>query len=183
MAVPRPASLANPELSRPDTLARLILGANPQQRVRYLDGNPLNLRGRTVLRSGLFQAADQEESAMVQAAARRVTAKDTNEKPAHRRATVLELAERLGMSLGPVVLRDRPDQLLRLEAALADARAGGHEGPAADRQEPSDDHASRGDGADRGAGAHASGLWVQPDPGVVGPEGPPCLGDHPCRRS
>src|SRR3712207_1236862 len=33
---------------------------------------------------------------MAQAAARRVTAKDTNEKLAHRRLTVLELAERLG---------------------------------------------------------------------------------------
>ena len=112
-------------------------------------------------------------------AARKVTAKDPGEKLAQRRLTVLELAERLGnVSGGLPARRDRPDQLLRLEAAVPDAGPRGAEGPAADPQEPSADHAAGGGGADQGAGAGAPGLWLQPDRGDAGAGGPAGLGDH-----
>ena len=56
---------------------------------------------------------------MAQAAGKRVTAKDPVEKLAHRRMTVLELAERLGNVAEACRRdRDRPHQFLRLEAAL-----------------------------------------------------------------
>jgi hypothetical protein len=41
-----------------------------------------------------------------------------------------------------------------------------------------DDHAARGGGADRGAGAQASGLWLQPARGALGAGRPAPVGDH-----
>ena len=131
-----------------------------------------------VLRSGLVQAAEQGGTAMAQAA-RKLTAKDPGEKLAHRRLTVLELARAAGQRhRGLPARRDRPDQLLRLEAALPARGPGRAQGPAADRQEPPDDHAAGGGGADRGAGADAPGLRLQPDRGAAGAGRPAGLGDH-----
>src|SRR5918995_706670 len=74
--------------------------------------------------------------------------------------------------------RDRPDQLLRLEAALPARGAGRSQGPASDRQEPPDDHAARGGGADRRAGAAPPGLWLQPARGAPRAGRPAPVGDH-----
>ena len=56
--------------------------------------------------------------------------------------------------------RHDPDPVLRLQAALRAARPGGAEGPAADPQEPSADHAGRGGRAHPGAEPGASGLGL-----------------------
>ena len=74
--------------------------------------------------------------------------------------------------------RDRPDQLLRLEAALSAAWAGRAEGPAAGREVASDDDPARGGGTAAGAGARAPGLWLQPAGGDARPGRPAGLGDH-----
>jgi hypothetical protein len=62
----------------------------------------------------------------------RMVAKDPAEKLARQRLNVLQLAQALG-SISAACRRvgDGPHQLLRLEAALPDAQAGGAEGPAA----------------------------------------------------
>ena len=112
-------------------------------------------------------------------AARRLTAKDPAEKLAHRRLTVLELAERLGnvteaCRRGGIDRTSFYDWKRRFQLR----GAGRAQGPAADRQEPPDDHAPGGGGADRGAGADAPGLRLQQDRGAAGAGRPAGVGDH-----
>src|SRR5215217_3218826 len=111
-------------------------------------------------------------------AARKVTAKDANEKLAHRRLTVLELAERLGnvaeaCRRGGIDRTSFYDWKRRFQLEGLD---GLKDLPPI--EEPPDDHRPGGGGQDRGAGARASRLRLQPDRGALGPGRPPGVGDH-----
>ena len=91
-------------------------------------------------------------------AARRITAKDADAKLARRRLTVLELAERLGNEAEACGAGGSTARAFMTGSGASNCRPRRSEGPAADRQEPPDDHAAGGGRADRRTGAAPSGL-------------------------